>query len=110
MRAQSELVAAKSDVRRIELDLQDRLALAYRRYADAKQQTSRYNDSILGKARKSLDLVKDGYEEGQSDYLSLITAQQTFVRVNLAYLESLKELRTSLVIIEGQLLTGSLSR
>ena len=40
--------------------------------------------------------------------LSGTTIQRTYFRVNLAYLESLRELRLSTVQIEGLLLTGGL--
>jgi cobalt-zinc-cadmium efflux system outer membrane protein len=52
--------------------------------------------------------VTEGYEQGQAEYLMLLTAQQTFVQVNLSYLDSLRELWTSAMLIEGQLLSGSL--
>jgi len=38
MEACSELVAAQNDIRRIKLELQERLAAAYRQYANARQQ------------------------------------------------------------------------
>ena len=107
--AEAEWVAACHDVRRIELDLQDRLATAYRRYANARQQTDRYKERIVPRAKKSLQLVTDGYEKGQVEYLTLLTAQETYVQVNLSYLDSLRELRTAISVIEGQLLTNSLA-
>jgi cobalt-zinc-cadmium efflux system outer membrane protein len=108
MRASAELVSAANDVRRIELDLQDRLAVAFRRYANARQQTDRYRSEILPRAQQSLDLMARGYEEGQISFLALLTSQRTYIRVNLAYVEALAELRQSTTAIEGQLLTDSL--
>lgn len=108
--AQAEWIAARNDARRIELDLQDRLAVAFRRYANAHQQADRYNSRIQTRARRSLDLVTDGYQKGQVDYLMLITTQQTFVRVNLAYLDAVREFREAMAVIEGQLLSDSLSQ
>lgn len=108
-KAQAEWIAASREVQRIELDLQDRLAVAYRRYANARQQADRYRSRILPRARKSLELVTGGYDTGQVDYLTLITSQQTYVRVNLSYLDALRELREAAAIIEGQLLTDSLA-
>ncbi|MBN1912552.1 MAG: TolC family protein [Pirellulales bacterium] len=108
MQAQSDVVAACNEIRRIELDLQDRLAVAYRRYRNARQQTKRYQATILPQAKKSLDLVTTGYEHGQVEYLMLLTTQRTYYQVNLSYLSALQELRTSLAVIEGQLLSGGL--
>ena len=100
--------AACNEVQRIGLELQDRLAVAYRRYASARQQVDRYRQRMLPRAKRSLELVTDGYEKGQVKYLTLLTAQQTYVQVNLSYLDSLRELRAASSIIEGQLLTNSL--
>jgi cobalt-zinc-cadmium efflux system outer membrane protein len=106
--AVAEWVAASNDVKRIELSLQDRLAVAYRRYANAYQQVGRYRDRMVPRAQRSLDLVTDGYQKGQVQYLTLLTAQQTYLQVNLSYLKSLRELQVASSIIEGQLLTDSL--
>ncbi len=107
--AQAEWMAAVNEVRRIELDLQDRLAVAYRRYSNARHQTDRYGTRIVPKAQQSLKMVTQGFEMGQVEYLTVLTAQQTYVQVNLSYLDSLKELRSASSIIEGQVLTNSLA-
>ena len=107
--AKAELVVACRDIERIELDLQDRLAVAYRRYANARQQVDRYSTRMLPRAERSLALVTNGYEQGQIEYLLLLTAQQTYLRVNLSYLDSLRELRSAAAFIDGQLLGNSLS-
>ena len=106
--AAAEWTAANNEVRRIELDLRDRLAVAYRRYANARQQADRYRQRMIPKARKSLELVTSGYEMGQVKYLTLLTAQETHLQVNLAYLDSLQEFRASAAMINGHLLSGSL--
>ena len=107
--AEAEWIAACKDVKRIELSLQDRLAVAYRRYANANQQADRYRERMVPRAKRSLRLVTEGYEKGQVKYLTLLTAQQTYLQVNLSYLDALRELRAASSIIEGQLLTDSLA-
>jgi len=107
--AESEWIAACKNIERIKLRLQDQLATAYRRYANARQQAERYSQRIVPRAERSLELVTNGYEMGQVDYLTLLTAQQTYVQVTLSYIDSLRELRTASAIIEGQLLTDSLA-
>ena len=107
--AQAEWMAANREVQRIELDLQDRLAVAFRRYCNARQQIDRYQQRIVPKADESLRLVTDGYEKGEVEYLMLLTAQETFYQVNLAYLDALQELWQATAAIDGQLLEGSLS-
>ena len=107
--AQSQWIAATNNVARIELDLQDKFAVTFRRYANSQQQVNRYRERILPKAQRSLDLVTVGFEKGQVKYLTLLTAQQTFVEVSLAHLDATRELRVAEAMIDGQLLTGSLA-
>jgi len=110
LKADAELAAACREVERVELVLQDRLADAFRQYASAKQQVERYAKQILPDARASLDLVRLGYEQGEFGYLEMLTAQRTYFRVNLAYVESLRQLWTNTARIEGMLVTGGLER
>ncbi len=107
-RAQAELVAAQSEIQRVELELHERLVAAFQRYADARHYVDAYSNSILPNAKSSLDLVTSGYRQGELSYLALLTTQRTYANVNLAYLESLRELRENSVAIEGLLLRGAL--
>lgn len=107
-RAAAELAAARSGVSRIELDLQNRLRVAFERYANARQQARKYSEDILPNAQASLDLVAAAYRQGEFSFLTLLTAQRTFFETNLAYVAALGELWESSVTIEGLLLTGSL--
>ena len=107
-KAQAEVAAARREVQRVELVLQDRLADAFKQYANARQQTRRYVDDILPDAKTTLELVRTGYEQGEFGYLELLTTQRTYFRVNLAYVGSLRELRVSSVRIDGMLMSGGL--
>lgn len=107
--ARAEWVAACNDAKRIELLLHDRLATAYRRFANARQQVQRYKTRMVPRARRSLDLVSAGYEQGQVEFLTVLTAQQTYLGVSLSYLDSLRELRAAASLIDSQLMTGSLN-
>ena len=108
-RTLGELRAAESNLRRVELDLRDRLAVAMRRYLSAHQQADRFQKNILPRARRSLDLVSNGFTCGQVSYDRLIATQRTHITVNIAYLDALRELRAAVAEIDGQLLYGSLT-
>ncbi len=108
-KAQAEFAAAKSDVVRVQLSLQQRLALVYERYANARNQVERYEQNILPDAQSSLDLVNEAYKQGEYSFLNLLTAQRTYFQTNLAYLESLRQLQESTVEINVFLLHGSLA-
>lgn len=107
---QAQLVSANREVQRVELQLRDRLAEAFRRYADARLAVQKHSTEILPNAEESLKMVQKGYQTGDLDYLTLLTAQRTCYRVNLAYLESLLEYRSSAIGIEGFLLSGGLQQ
>ena len=107
-RAEADWVAASREVDHVALALQDRFAVTFRRYRNAFQQAKRYGETIVPKAKRSLALVTQGYEKGQVEYLTLLTAQQTYVEVSLSHLDSLRELQIASAILEGKLLTGSL--
>ena len=106
--ARAEIAQAEWNFQRVELNLAQRLAAAFRRYADAKFQVESYSVSILEKARQNLQLVESGYQQGELDYLTLLTAQRTYFETNLAYIGALRELRVAVAEIEGLLLSGSL--
>ena len=107
--AQAESAAARAEVRRVELELQQRLAVVFRQYSNALHQAKRYRDRILPKSERSLELVLDGYDNGQIEYRTLLSSRQSFVEVNLAYTDSLEELQKAAALLEGQLLTDSLA-
>jgi cobalt-zinc-cadmium efflux system outer membrane protein len=107
-RAQAELTAAQYEVNRVQLALQQRLAAVFEQYATAHQQVDRYTTDILPNAQESLKLVSAGYRQGEFSYLVLLTAQRTYFQTNLAYLDALRDLRTSAAAIEGNLLSDSL--
>jgi cobalt-zinc-cadmium efflux system outer membrane protein len=109
-RAEAELAAARAEVRRVELELRQRLTAAFEQYQNARCQVEKYADQILPNAQTSLDLVAAGYRQGHFDYVTLLTAQRTFFQVNLAYIEAVRDLRTAAVAIEGNLLSDSLEQ
>ncbi len=107
-RAQAELRAAQQEVRRVEMSLQQRMAGAFKDYANAGQQVQRYEQEIMPDAKESLSLIQQGYRQAEFGYLELLTAQRTFFRVNVDYVTALRDLWVSSTRIEGMLLTGAL--
>ena len=53
--------------------------------------------------------MKNAYDKGLANYLTLLNAQETYVKVSLSYLTALREQRVATALIEGQLLTDSLA-
>lgn len=108
IQAAQEATAAERALDQLELDLQNRLAPVYERYANALNQVEKYRKRILPTAKESVDLIHRSYEAGETGYINLLTAQRTYSQTNLNYLESLSVLREAEAEIEGLLLTDSL--
>lgn len=106
--AQANVIAAEQSVQRVELSLQQRLAVVYQQYEQARKQALRYETTILQKATKNLDLNRQSYDSGQSSYLAVLTAQRSYSQARLAWLNSLDQLWSATVQIEGLLLSDSL--
>lgn len=108
IRAQAEVAQAQREIDRIRLDLQNRLAEAFRRYADARDEVDEYRDHILPDAKAAYDLVAKAYQQGEVGYLNLLAAQRTYIESSLAYLDASLALKSAEVSIEGRLLRDSL--
>lgn len=106
--ARAQLAAARSDLRRVQLALQARLAQAFERYTNARQQVDLYSRDLLPNAQTTFELVAAGYRQGEFPFLNYLTAQRTFFQVNLAYVDALRELWSSTAVIDGLLLSDGL--
>jgi len=106
--AQAELTAAEAEIDRMSLDLRNRLADTFQRYAIARQMVDRYEQSILPNAKKSVELSAELYTATQISYPALLLSQRTYLQTQMAYLDSLRELRQTSVLLEGLLLSDSL--
>jgi cobalt-zinc-cadmium efflux system outer membrane protein len=109
--AQAELAAAQLAVDRLALDLQSRLADSFQRYSSARYQVERYTapGGILDSARRTMELIRTGYQVGEFGVLELLSAQRTYFQTNLAYLDSLRDYWIAAMEIRGLLLRGSLA-
>ena len=105
--AQADLARAGEEARLLELQLVDRLANAFQRYENARNQTEKYRTEILPKARQARDAVQLGYQAGAGDtkfdYTSVLQAQQTYVQAQLAYIQSLNDVWRAVSEIAGLL-------
>lgn len=107
-RARAEVTQAARNVDRVERSLQRRLVDAFREYSDARVTVETYSSEILTRSQRTLDLIRQGYSQGEVGYLDLLTAQRTFSETNLSYLNALGSLWQSYLKIDGLLLDGSL--
>jgi cobalt-zinc-cadmium efflux system outer membrane protein len=85
-----ELAAAQAALEARELAIVERLAAAMRDYTTARQRVSRYTEKILPAAAETLRLTNSGYQQGELDYLQVLSVQQTYAAKNLSYLADLE--------------------
>ena len=106
--AEAEEAMRLAELRRLKLSLRQRAASVYRDFETARIAESRYREEILGSATKNLNLITKGYQDGQVDFLSMLTAQRTLLNVQLTYLRSSRKLHNAVTKLNGHLLFDSL--
>lgn len=106
-KAFGELTAAQAALEARELTLSQKLADAIRDYQVARRRVDRYKETILPAAQQSRDLVGQAYNQGELDYLQLLTTQQTYMEKSLDYLQALEMAWKEWAEIDG-LLVGPL--
>jgi cobalt-zinc-cadmium efflux system outer membrane protein len=103
-----ELAAARAALDAGQLALEQRLAAALRDYTVARQRVARYSESILPAARETLEMINAGYEQGELEFIQVLSAQQTYANASLTYLQDLETAWKRWAEIEG-LLVGTLA-
>ena len=107
-RASADLSAAREDIRRVELQLQSRLSDAFRSYENARCEARRYAEEIVPDATETLDLIEEGFRYGELTNIRLLLAQRAYWESKLGHIESLRQLHTACVQLDGMLLNGAL--
>lgn len=107
--AQADLSRACAEARRLELELQTRLAIEYRKYLSAWQSTQEYQATILPKAQEAADLLNQSYEQRRAPWTDVLAARRLHNTLNIDYVNSQQKYRESDIAIHGMLLTGGLS-
>lgn len=106
--AAAQLEVAQLEVTRLELSLRDDLADAFQRYQSARNEVETYRELILPTAERNLKLSQEAYEEGEFDFLRVLVARRALFSARVNYVTALTNLRSSVIEIQGLLLTGGL--
>jgi cobalt-zinc-cadmium efflux system outer membrane protein len=83
--ARAEVAAATLEITRVQNDLADRVATAFRTYAAAKARAERYRDVILKKADENYEFVRRQLDKGVVEYLRVLQAQRAVAEAKLEY-------------------------
>ena len=106
--ARSDLARQQAEIRRVELQLRDRLAGVYGRYITAMQHVHNFQAVILVEAQKAYAVGLDSYGRDRLRWSDVLTAQRDYFRLRAKYVEHLVQLRESEVVIVGYLLQDGL--
>jgi len=104
----SEVIQAEKELERVKLHIQHRLADVYKEYATACEDLTIYREALLPEAAEALKLAQTAYQNQETSMLDLITAQKNYRETNIEYYDALCKYWTSLTLLEGKLLDGSL--
>jgi len=74
---------AAQNVSRVENDLADRLSVAFRAYAAARQRAVLYRTQIIPRAEETYALSLEAFKGGQFEYLRVIQAQRSLAESHL---------------------------
>ena len=107
--AQADLNRAHADARRLELELQTRLAAQYRTYVSAWQRVEEYQATMLPKAEEASQLLRKSYQDRRAPWVDVLAADRMQMTLETEFVESLKTYRESDIAIRGMLLTGGLT-
>lgn len=106
--ARAEMEYAQSELERIQLGIQVRLAQAIRNYNNRVDAINRYETVILPKAAEAYRLYLAKFQQMSASYPQVLIAQRTLIQVQEQYIESLSGIRQTSTQLEGFLLTGGL--
>ena len=101
LQAAQKIQTAQHAVDEKVLQLRDRLTQAWASYIDARIQLKAYDESILPKAKEAMDLASEGFRQGETPYLELLSAQRLFTQTRINYLQTLQQRWQYQVEIEG---------
>ncbi len=104
-----QLSAAQAALEARELALDQQLSIAMRDYRTARERVNKYASKVLPAAQETLGMITTGYQQGQLDYVQVLTVQQTYAAKNLSYLQDLETAWKEWAEIEG-LLAGDLGQ
>jgi cobalt-zinc-cadmium efflux system outer membrane protein len=88
--AYGSLSKANADIETVQNTIARQMADLGGRYRIADQQSRRYEQKIVPKAREGVKIIQEGFAQGQFDFLRLLQAQRILVESNLGFIDALE--------------------
>lgn len=108
VQAQRDMQRQQEEIRRTELLLRDRLAMAYRIYATSLQHASEYEQVVIPERKAAYTELLQSYKENRIDWEEVLQGQQDFFVARLEQINQFRDVRIQEVMIDGYLLEGGL--
>lgn len=91
---------AKDDVEVVRNQLLLQLNNAFNLYISTREQVRFFTNSIIPQAEESLKIARQGYKQGEFNYLEVLDAQRTLANTRISYLKISNEFFSSITEIE----------
>jgi cobalt-zinc-cadmium efflux system outer membrane protein len=101
--ARADIAQAQAGLRGVELDLAMQTAQAIADYRTAQRMVAWYEESILPKARETVEIMQRLYGQGEVNFLRLLEAQRILTETELAFIEAQERRWTGAVSIASLL-------
>tara|TARA_R110000868_G_scaffold119469_2_gene316965 strand:+ start:292639 stop:294039 length:1401 start_codon:yes stop_codon:yes gene_type:complete len=95
----SERLSASAELRNVQLELLAEVADAWSVYQSSFSAVERYQQQLLPKAERTLDLTRQAYQSGKADYLRLLDAQQVLIESRLSYVNAAEQLHSAAALL-----------
>lgn len=102
--ARAEMGQATLEIRRLELELTERIAEAFQRYVAAKRRAESFRDQILPRAREAVQLAVKAQASGQIDSLQVFRAQRDLLDQELEGIRHMTEAWQAAAALSGLML------
>ncbi|MBI4552762.1 MAG: TolC family protein [Candidatus Latescibacteria bacterium] len=102
--ARADIDRAEHEVKRVQLSLQTRLAVAFSEYRVTQDAVSRYRNTILPRARQAYELYRNKFQQMAAAYPQVLIAQRNLFQLEDEYVTAQVNLWRMVVAIRGFLL------
>ncbi len=107
--ARADLNRSYAEVERLQLDLQNALAKQFRDYVTAWQHVQEYEQTMLPKSRRAVEILEKSYVNRRAPWTSVLAAKQMLLSLESEQIQNQLSYRTADVSVRGNLLMGGLT-
>lgn len=88
--ARAEVCKALNAAEQMQNEVAKEMAEAIARFRAARQQVTRYQQRIIPKSERSVQIIQKGFDTGEFDFQRLLQAQRSYLQAELGYIDSLE--------------------